>query len=165
MLVIAMLVGVSSLYSSMMKVWQIKLDVECLLLDSKEIQLYGLSWNLCRFRVATTKVTWWRCVVVLSLLSCRVAGFLLSTTCLQHKTAAFVSGRFVFYYFNTTYNLRIFIYTAATFYPYLWFNNIAPKQVLNNEMAAFGLFAGINFVLNQYNDTFPTMLIESGLQW
>ena len=125
MLVIAMLVGVSSLYSSMMKVWQIKLDVECLLLDSKEIQLYGLSWNLRRFRVATTKVTWWRRVVVLSLLSCRVAGFLLSTTCPQHKTAAFVSGRFVFYYFNTTYNLWIFIYTAATFYPYLWWNNIA----------------------------------------
>ena len=68
MLVIAMLVGVSSLYSSMMKVWQIKLDVECLLLDSKEIQLYGLSWNLCRFCVMTTKVTWWRCIVVLSLL-------------------------------------------------------------------------------------------------
>ena len=73
MLVIAMLVGVSSLYSSMMKVWQIKLDVECLLLDSKEIQLYGLSWNLRRFRVATTKVTWWIHVVVLSLL-CLVAS-------------------------------------------------------------------------------------------
>ena len=128
MLVIAMIVGVSSLYSSMMKVWQIKLDVECLLLDSKEIQLYGLSWNLRRFRVSTTKVTWWRRVVVLSLLSCRVAGFLLSTTCPQHKTAAFVSGRFVFYYFNTTYNLWIFIYTAATFYPYLWWNNIVPKS-------------------------------------
>ena len=165
MLVIAMLVGVSSLYSSMMKVWQIKLDVECLLLDSKEIQLYGLSWNLRRFRVATTKVTWWRRVVVLSLLSCRVAGFLLSTTCPQHKTAAFVSGRFVFYYFNTTYNLRVFIYTAVTFYSYPWWNNIVPKQVLNNEMAALGLFAGNNFILNQCNGTFLTMLIESGLQW
>ena len=165
MLVIAMLVGVSSLYSSMMKVWQIKLDVECLLLDSKEIQLYGLSWNLCRFRIATTKVTWWRRIVVLSLLSCRIAGFLLSTTCPQHETAVFVSGRFIFYYFNTTYNLQVFIYTAAMFYPYPWWNNIVPKQVLNNGMAAFGLFAGINFILNQCNSTFPTVLIESGLQW
>ena len=66
MLVIAMLVGVSSLYSSMMKVWQIKLDVECLLLDSKEIQLYRLSWNLCRFH--NYEVTWWRHIMVLSLL-------------------------------------------------------------------------------------------------
>ena len=127
MLVIAMLVGVSSLYSSMMKVWQIKIDVECLLLDSKEIQLYGLSWNLHRFRDYESHVMDTRCGIV-TVVSCRIAGFLLSTTCPQRETAAFVSRRFVFYYFNTTYNLWIFIYTAATFYPYLWWNNIVPKS-------------------------------------
>ena len=91
-----------------------------------------------------------RCGIV-TVVSCRVAGFLLSTTCPQRETAAFVSRRFIFYYFNTTYNLRVFIYTAATFYSYPWWNNIVPKQVLNNGMAAFGLFAGINFILNQCN--------------
>ena len=71
--------------------------------------------------------------------------------------------KLAFYDFNTTSNSRNSIYTAATFYP-LW-NNIIPDQVLSNETAAFGLFAGVNFVLNRYNGTFPTTLIESGLQW
>ena len=72
-------------------------------------------------------------------------------------------NKLAFYDFNLTANARNSFFSVATFYPF-W-NGIIPDEVLKNETAAFGAFSSINMVLKNYNGTFPTTFVETGLQW
>ncbi|KAH9831342.1 trehalase-domain-containing protein, partial [Rhodofomes roseus] len=71
--------------------------------------------------------------------------------------------KLAFYDYNLTAGARNSIYSMATFYP-LW-NGIVPDEVLGSEENAFGLFAGVNLVMNRYNGSLPVTFLETGLQW
>ncbi|TFY63827.1 hypothetical protein EVJ58_g3018 [Rhodofomes roseus] len=70
--------------------------------------------------------------------------------------------KLAFYDYNLTAGARNSIYSMATFYP-LW-NGIVPDEVLGSEENAFGLFAGVNLVMNRYNGSLPVTFLETGLQ-
>ncbi|KAF5360563.1 hypothetical protein D9756_004935 [Leucocoprinus leucothites] len=72
-------------------------------------------------------------------------------------------NKLAFYDFNLATNQRKDFFSVANFYP-LW-SGIVPDEVARDENAAFGHFASLNLVLNRYNGTYPTTLVDTGLQW
>ncbi|CAO1638787.1 unnamed protein product [Sympodiomycopsis kandeliae] len=78
--------------------------------------------------------------------------------------------RLWFYDFNMTANARATNWAASGVWPY-W-ANIIPTQFLNSKIPVANRsaelqrsFSGIRYILDRYNGSLPTTLIETGQQW
>lgn len=67
------------------------------------------------------------------------------------------------YDFNSTSNDYSELWSAAGFYPY-W-AGIIPDEVLGSADTAQSAFSGLRYILDRYNGSIPTTLIDSGQQW